>query len=64
MKFFKFADLIKSWSVWGLSAITALPILAENTEWVSVIVPKEYQPMTLSILGAITLIARSIKQKP
>ena len=64
MKFFKFSDLIKSWSVLGLSAITALPILAENTEWVSAIVPKEYQPMALSILGAITLIARAIKQKP
>ena len=64
MKLFKFSDLIKSWSVWGLSAITALPILAENTEWVSAIVPKEYQPMALSILGAITLIARAIKQKP
>lgn len=64
MKFFEFSDLIKSWSVWGLSAITALPILAENTEWVSAIVPKEYQPMALSILGAITLIARAIKQKP
>ena len=64
MKFFKFSDLIRSWSVWCLSAITALPILAENTEWVSAIVPKEYQPMVLSILGAITLIARAIKQKP
>ena len=63
MKFFKLPDLIKSWSVWGLSATNALPILAENTEWVSAIVPKEYQPMVLSILGAITLIARAIKQK-
>ena len=64
MQFFKLKDLWRSWSVWGLSAITALPILAENTEWVSVIVPEKYQPMALSILGAITLIARAIKQKP
>lgn len=64
MQFFKFKDLRRSWSMWGLSAITALPLLADNTEWVSAIVPEKYQPMALSILGAITLIARAIKQKP
>lgn len=64
MQFFKLKDLGRSWSVWGLSVLTALPILAEKTEWVSAIVPEKYQPMALSILGAITLIARAIKQKP
>lgn len=64
MKMFKFKDLIRSWSVWGLSALTVLPILTENTEWVSVVVPEKYQPMALSLLGAITLFARAIKQKP
>lgn len=64
MKMFKFKDLIRSWSVWGLSALTILPILTENTEWVSVVVPEKYQPMALSLLGAITLVARAIKQKP
>lgn len=64
MNMFKFKDLIRSWSVWGLSALTILPILTENTEWVSVVVPEKYQPMALSLLGAITLVARAIKQKP
>lgn len=64
MKMFKFKDLIRSWSVWGLSALTILPILTENTEWISVVVPEKYQPMALSLLGAITLVARAIKQKP
>lgn len=64
MQMFKFKDLIRSWSVWGLSALTILPILTENTEWVSVIIPEKYQPMALSLLGAITLVARAIKQKP
>lgn len=64
MKMFKFKDLIRSWSVWGLSALTILPILTENTEWVSVVVPEKYQPMALSLLGAITLVACAIKQKP
>lgn len=64
MKFFKLKDLLKSWSVWGLSAITALPVLAENTDWVSAVVPPKYQPMAISLLGAVTLLARAIKQKP
>lgn len=64
MKMFKCKDLIRSWSVWGLSALTILLILTENTEWVSVVVPEKYQPMALSLLGAITLVARAIKQKP
>lgn len=64
MKFFHWKDLFRSWSVWGLSVITLLPMLAENTSWVSAVIPEKYQPMTLSILGAITLFARAIKQKP
>lgn len=64
MKFFKLKDLLHSWSVWGLSAITVLPILTENTEWVSAVVPPKYQPMAISILGAATLLARAIRQKP
>lgn len=64
MQLFHWKDLCRSWSVWGLSVITLLPMLAENTSWVSAVVPEKYQPMALSILGAITLLARAIKQKP
>lgn len=64
MKLFHWKDLCRSWSVWGLSAITLLSMLSENTSWVSAVVPAKYQPMIISILGAITLLARAIKQKP
>lgn len=64
MKLFKFKDFIKSWSVWGLGLITVTPMLNDHTGWVSAFIPEKYQPMAISILGAITLIARAIKQKP
>lgn len=64
MKFFKLTDLLKSWSVWGLGLITVTPVLNENTGWITSVIPEKYQPMAISILGAITLIARAIKQKP
>lgn len=64
MKFFPIKDFFKSWSVWGLSLITVSPVLNDATGIISHIIPERYQPMAISILGAITLIARAIKQKP
>lgn len=64
MKFFNFKDLLKSWSVWGLSLITVTPVLNDQTGIISHLIPDAYQPMAVSVLGAITLIARAIKQKP
>lgn len=64
MTFFKFKDYIKSWSTWVLSAVTVTPVLEANTGWVSAIIPSNWQPFAISILGAIGLVARAIKQKP
>lgn len=64
MQFFKLKDYLKSWSVWGLSLITVAPVLNDQTGILSAVIPEKWQPMAISILGAITLIARAIKQKP
>ena len=62
MKFFNLKDYLKSWSVWGLGAITVTPILNDTTGIINAVIPEQYQPVTLSILGAITLVLRAIKQ--
>lgn len=64
MKFFALKDYLRSWSTWVLSFITVSPVLNDQTGIFNMVVPQEYQPMAVSVLGAIGLIVRAIKQKP
>jgi len=63
MQFFKFKDYVRSWSVWVLGAIATLPMINEQTGIIDAIVPDQHKPLAVSILGAIGLVARAIKQK-
>lgn len=63
MEFFKIKDLLKSWSVWGLGLLTSAPVIDHFTGLISAVVPAEYQAIAVSIVSAITLVARAIKQK-
>nr|DAT05466.1 MAG TPA: hypothetical protein [Caudoviricetes sp.] len=63
MQFFKLKDLLKSWSVWGLGLLTSAPVIDHFTGLISAVVPAEYQAVAVSVVSAITLIARAIKQK-
>lgn len=62
MQLFKFTDYIKSWSVWVLGLVTVTPVLNDQTGLISTLIPEQYQPLALSILGAVGLIVRAIKQ--
>lgn len=61
MKFFKFKDLLKSWSVWAASAVTITPIV-DMTTGVFNFIPDQYKPLAVTALGLVTLVARAIKQ--
>lgn len=63
MRFFKLKDLLKSWSVWGLGLLTSAPVIDHFTGLISAVVPAEYQAVAVSVVSAVTLIARAIKQK-
>ena len=63
MQFFKLKDLLKSWSVWGLGLLTSAPVIDHFTGLISAVVPAEYQAVAVSVISAVTLIARAIKQK-
>lgn len=63
MQFFKLKDLLKSWSVWGLGLLTSAPVIDHFTGLISAVVPAEYQAVAVSVVSAVTLIARAIKQK-
>lgn len=64
MQFFKLKDYLRSWSVWVLGSITVSPVLNDQFGIFNHIVPTEYQPMAVSLLGALGLVVRAIKQKP
>lgn len=64
MQFFKLKDYLRSWSVWVLGSVTVSPILNDQFGIFNYIVPAEYQPMAISLLGAVGLVVRAIKQKP
>lgn len=61
MKFFKFKDLAKSWSVWAASAVAITPVVDMSTGLFNFI-PEQYKPLAVTALGLITLVARAIKQ--
>lgn len=63
MQFFKFKDYAKSWSTWVLGLVTVTPVLNDETGLITSVIPEKYQPLAISILGAIGLIVRAIKQK-
>lgn len=62
LEFFKPKDYLKSWSTWVLGLVTVTPVLNDTTGIISSIIPQQYLPMAISILGAIGLIVRAIKQ--
>lgn len=62
MRFFKFSDYARSWSTWVLGAFTAGPILDHFTGIISAVVPAQYQPVVVSVLGAVGMVLRAIKQ--
>lgn len=61
MKFFKFKDLIQSWSVWVLGVVTVTPVLNDNTTLFTFI-PDEYKPIAITVLGLLGLAVRAVKQ--
>lgn len=62
MKFFKFKDYIKSWSVWALGAVTVTPMLNDNVTWIAELLPEQYKGYFVTALGVIGLIARAVVQ--
>ena len=62
MKFFKFSDYIRSWSVWVLGAFAITPVFDHFTGIVTELVPAEYKPLAVLALGTLGLIVRAIKQ--
>lgn len=61
-RFFSLKDYLKSWSVWVLGLVTVAPVLNDQTGIISALVPADKQDVAISILGAIGLIARAIRQ--
>lgn len=59
MTFFKLKDYLKSWSVWVLALLTALPQVNDQLQLVSDSATATYT----SVLALIGLVARAIKQK-
>lgn len=62
MRFFKFSDYARSWSTWVLGAFAAGPVLDHFTGIISAVVPTQYQPVVVSVLGAVGMVLRAIKQ--
>lgn len=63
MQFFKLKDYLKSWSTWVLGLVTVTPVINDTTGIFNMIIPQDHQSTAVSILGAIGLILRAIKQK-
>lgn len=61
MKFFKFTDYIRSWSVWWLSALGAFAT-ADYSGLVEALVPDHYKPLVYAGMSFFGLLARAIKQ--
>lgn len=62
MKFFKFSDYIRSWSVWLMGAVTVTGVV-DNTGLIESLVPDQYKGLVYAVLGALGLFVRAIKQK-
>lgn len=62
MKFFKFSDYIRSWSVWALGALGSFAT-ADYSGVVDTIVPDQYKPVVYAGLSFLGLVVRLIKQK-
>lgn len=60
--FFGLREYLKSWSVWVLGLVTVAPVLNDQTGFISAIVPPDKQDLAVSILGAVGLIVRAIRQ--
>lgn len=59
MTFFKLKDYLKSWSVWVLGLLVALPQINEQLQ----IVEDNATATYTSVLALIGLVVRAIKQK-
>lgn len=63
MQFLKFKDYIRYWSTWVLGAVTVTPVLSDQFNVISNLVPEHLRPYVITGLGVVGLIARAIKQK-
>lgn len=64
MEFFKLKDYLRSWSVWVLGAVTVSPVVNDQFGVFDAVVPQEWKPFAVSLLGAVGLFVRAIKQRP
>lgn len=64
MEFLKPKDYVRSWSTWVLATFATAPVLDHLTGIVTYVVPAPYQPLAVSLLGAVGLVVRAIKQTP
>lgn len=62
MKFFNLKEYWSSWSVWVMSAITVTPVLTDNVQSLSSLIPEHYRGWFVTGLGILGLIVRAIKQ--
>lgn len=51
-----------AWSTWVLGAVAVTPVLSQNMEIVHSLIPAQYQPYFITVLGIIGLLVRAIKQ--
>lgn len=63
MQFFKFKDYIRSWTTWVLGAVTVTPVLSDQFNVISNLVPESLRPYVITALGVVGLVASAIKQK-
>lgn len=64
MEFYKAKDAIRSWSNWVLAGVAVTPILNANVEAVANLLPENWKPYFITLLGVVGLVVRQIKQKP
>lgn len=39
MRFHKLTDILKSWSTWGIGAMTVAPVLNDYVTWIQELIP-------------------------
>jgi hypothetical protein len=62
MEFFKFKDVLRSWSTWAFGAIGGLSTIDLSTTWLDGVIPAHYKPAVYAVLAAVGVIVRTIKQ--
>ncbi|MBE2895706.1 hypothetical protein HPC38_02280 [Pasteurellaceae bacterium HPA106] len=62
MQFFKFKQLAQSWSVWVLSILAVFPVISDNWEAFSKLIPEQYHGTVISVLSVAGILARAVKQ--